>query len=277
MSNPPGLSLIIAVYNKPRVLRFVLAAVARQSFRDFEVIIADDGSGPEIKEVVDEAKPLYGYPINHLWHEDSGWRKNKMLNNAIRVSRGDYLAFMDGDCLPAKNFLADHWSEREAGKVLLGRRVEMSQRWADNLTMEKIATGRFERIGVREILDGIRGNALRLEDGIRIRNGWLRRISPRKSERILGSNFSLHKDDIVAINGFDEEYDGPGHGEDSDVQYRLSLMGVTGKSLRNLAVQFHVYHPRTAPSEKSLKRFAQIQESKNPVCTAGLDWTGKTD
>ncbi len=271
MNSAPSLSLIVAVYNRADVLRMVLAAIDRQSFRDFEVVIADDGSGPAVRQAVNEAKSLFNYPISHLWHEDLGWRKNTMLNNAIRASETSYLVFIDGDCLPGRNFLADHWCEREEGKVLLGRRVEMSERWANGLTLEKVKNGNFDRIGIHELLDGARGKALRLEDGLRIGNRSLRKVSFRKADRILGSNFSLHKKDIVAINGFDEEYDGPGQGEDSDIQYRLSLVGVTGKSLRNLAIQYHVFHARTQPSEKSLRRFEEVVKSREPVCRAGLE------
>lgn len=275
MTAIPGLSLIIAVYNRAEVLRLVLAAVGRQSFRNFEVIVADDGSGPNVREVAKEAMSLYGYPVTHLWQEDSGWRKNTMLNKAIYASKSDYLVFIDGDCIPARDFLADHWREREPRRILLGRRVEMSERWAKKLTMERIENGRFERIRLPELLDGLKGKALRLEDGLRIRNKILRGMSLRKADRILGSNFSLHKNDIFAINGFDEEYDGPGHGEDSDIQYRLSLIGVTGKSLRNLAIQYHVFHSRTTPSEKSLRRFEEVCKSGDPLCKAGLDRIGK--
>lgn len=271
MNDNPDLSLIVAVYNRAEVVRLVLAAIARQSFRDFEVIIADDGSGPAVKQVVEESRTNQSFPIIHVWQEDAGWRKNRILNSAIRSSKAAYLVFMDGDCLPAKDFLLDHWNEREEGRILLGRRVEMSERWAGSLTIGKITSGEFERIGVRELVDGLRGKALRLEDGIRIRSRALRSLSLRKSEMILGSNFSLYKKDIVTINGFDEEYDGPALGEDSDIQYRLSLAGVTGKSLRNLAVQYHVHHARTAPSEKSVKRFEEVKKSGNAVCKSGLE------
>jgi cellulose synthase/poly-beta-1,6-N-acetylglucosamine synthase-like glycosyltransferase len=271
MNKIPDLSLIVSVYNRSEVVRLVLAAIARQSFGNFEVIIADDGSGPAVKEVVEESRRLYNFPVTHLWQEDAGWRKNRILNSGIRVSRGAYLVFTDGDCLPAKDFLYDHWSERQEGRILLGRRVEMSERWANSLTMEKISSGEFERIGIHELLDGLKGKALRLEDGIRIRSRSLRSISFRKSDNILGSNFSLHKKDIVAINGFDETYEAPGLGEDSDIQYRLSLIGVRGKSLRNLAVQYHVYHPRTKPSENSVRRFEEVRSIGDPICRVGLE------
>lgn len=265
----PQLSLIIAIYNKPEVLRLVLAACARQSFEGFEVIAADDGSGPEIADVIAAARELRRFSITHVWHERAGWRKNKMLNSAIRAAGAEYLAFIDGDCLPGKDFLLDHWNQRETKRVLCGRRVEMSERWARSLTVQKVASGEFERMGVAELIDGLRGKAARLEDGIRIRSAWVRGFRPVDS--MLGSNFSAHKADLAAVNGFDETYDGPGIGEDADIQHRLALVGVTGKSLRNLAIQFHVYHPATRPSERSLRRWEMVKQTTNPRCEHGLD------
>lgn len=266
----PLLSLIVAVYNKPTLLRYVFAALARQSFTDFEVIIADDGSGPDIREVVAEATALYGFPIVHLWHEDAGWRKNIMLNNAIRASRADWLVFTDGDCLPSKHFLLDHWNEREKHHALLGRRVETSERWANALTLRKIQTGEFEHFGWAEWMDGLRGKSLRVEDGIRIPSLFLRTILLRKVHGMLGCNFSVARRHLEAINGFDEVYDGPGCGEDSDVQYRLSLIGVTGKSMRNLAIQYHVWHPRQAVSDACWDRFQEVKQRGQAFCEKGL-------
>jgi len=267
----PAVSLVVAVYNKPDVLRFVLAACARQSFRDFEVIVADDGSGPEVAEVIREGQHCYAYPILHLWHEDRGWRKDTMLNNAIRAARSEYMVFIDGDCLPSRHFLKDHSKEREPGRVLLGRRVETSKRWSESLTLGKVQNGGFERLGWRGLLDGLRGDALRLEDSIRIKSRFLRTLLMRNVRGMLGSNFSIFKSDLVAVNGFDELYDGPGCGEDSDIQYRLSLIGVTGKSVRNLAILYHLHHPPTSMSQACLDRFAMVQKTGEPRCTRGLE------
>jgi len=271
MITSPDLSLVIAVYNKPDVLRLVLAACERQSFTRFDVIIADDGSGPEVRELIDGLKPGVPFPLTHLWHEDRGWQKNIMLNNAIRASRAGHIVFIDGDCIPSRHFLLDHWNEREEGKVLLGRRVETSERWSRALTLEKIKSGAFERMGWAEVADGLRGKSLRVEDGIRIPSALLRRILLRKARGMLGSNFSVAKKDLVAINGFDELYTGPGCGEDSDVQYRLSLIGVTGKSLRNLAVQYHMYHPRMPVSDPSWDRFEMVKKKAQARCEVGLE------
>ena len=267
----PVLSLIIAVYNKPEILRLVLAACDRQSMREFEVVVADDGSGPAIAEAVREAQHLYSFPIIHLWHEDAGWRKNMMLNKAIRAAQTEYLVFIDGDCLPSRHFLLDHWQEREPGKVLLGRRVETSARWSEQLSLDAITSGAFDRYRWSEWMDGFRGNALRLEDGLRIKSRLVRTILLRTVRGMLGSNFSAWKRDLVAINGFDELYNGPGCGEDSDIEFRLSLIGVTGKSLRNLAVQYHVHHPVTKVSDACWDRFQEVQQKKEPRCRFGLE------
>lgn len=274
MSPPPKLSLIISVYNKPENLRFVLAGCARQSFGDFEVIIADDGSGPDVKHVISEAQALYTFPIKHLWHKDIGWRKNTMLNNGIRGARAEHIVFIDGDCIPGRHFLLDHWNEREHGKLLLGRRVETSARWSKTLTLEKIRSGEFERFGWNDLTDLLKRNSLRIEDGVRIESALLRKLLLRNVKGMLGSNFSAVKRDLEAVNGFDELYDGPGCGEDSDLQYRLSLIGVTGKSLRNLAIQYHIYHPLTKTSQACWDRFQEVKASREPRCKVGL-LTGK--
>jgi len=270
LSIAPKLSLIIAVYNKPENLRLVLAGYACQSFTDFEIIVADDGSGPEVKRTVEEVQRELPQELTHLWHEDRGWRKNAMLNNAIRSARGEQLVFIDGDCIPGRDFMLDHWNEREPNKVLLGRRVETSERWSRALTLQKIQSGEFERYGLQEWLDGLRGRSLRVEDGIRIRSRLLRKILLRNVHGMLGSNFSATKKDLEAVNGFDEEYAGPGCGEDSDIQYRLSLIGVTGKSLRNLAIQYHIYHPPTKTVQASWDRFQRVKSARNPLCDCGL-------
>ena len=267
----PKITLVISVYNKPGVLRLVLAACSRQSFPSFEIIVADDGSGPEVRDVVTEARADSLHPIIHLWHEDRGWRKNVILNNAIRTSRGEHLVFIDGDCLPSRHFLLDHWNEREDHRVLLGRRVETSERWSKELTIRRIEIGEFEKVGGREILDGLTGRSLRVEDGIRLPSRFVRRLLLRTVRGMLGSNFSVAREDLVAINGFDELYDGPGCGEDSDIQFRLSLAGVSGKSLRNLAIQYHVWHPRTSVSDACWDRFEMIKMTREARCLVGLE------
>lgn len=269
MTRQPLLTLIIAVYNNHRALNFILHALHRQSFTNFEVIIADDGSGKEIAEIVNVAKRWMPFKIRHLWHADKGWRKNVMLNYAIRESASDYLVFIDGDCIPSHNFLEDHYTHREQGKILLGRRVEHGKRWAYTLTIDDIINGNFEHYSMNDLLDALSGVSARLEHGIRVTNPFLRSFT-EKSSGMLGSNFSTYKEHLEAVNGFDETYDGPGFGEDSDIFYRLNLIGVSGKSLRNLAIQYHLWHPQTRVAEKNRLRFEQTKLRNKPQCLHGL-------
>lgn len=265
-----SLSIVIAVYNKPRVLRLVLAAYARQSLDDFEIIVADDGSGEEIARTIREVQSRLNVPVRHLWHEDDGWRKNVMLNKAIREARTGYLVFTDGDCVPHRHFVRDHAAHRDEGHFLCGRRAEMSARWSHALTEERIASGTFERIGLRCWWEGITGAAGRIEDGLRFESPFVRNILHRSVRGMLGSNFSVHREALVAINGFDELYDGPGCGEDSDVQLRLELFGMKARSLRHLAIQYHLHHARTDIPQRCLDRFAAAQKSGSIRCAFGL-------
>ena len=267
----PKLSLIISVYNKPEILRYLLAACERQSFREFEVIVGDDGSGPAVRQVVEEQKTLQSFPLVHIWHEDRGWRKNVMLNKAIGTAHSDYLVFIDGDCIPSRDFMLDHWTERLENSVLFGRRIEMSKRWSESLTLEKIRSGEFDRVGWKELLESLRGELSHFENGIRIQSRLLRTMLLRNATAMLGSNFSVAKKNMEAVNGFDELYNGPGCGEDTDIQYRLSLIGVRGRPLRNLAIQYHVYHPATRTAQDSWDRFHKIVKlSGEPRCRVGL-------
>lgn len=263
-------SLIIAVYNKPENLKLILAACNRQTFRDFEVIIADDGSGSSIADVVRDALQRYKFPIKHLWHEDKGWRKNIMLNKALRASGSDYLVFIDGDCIPHGRFLEDHFSEREKRNVLCGRRAEMSERWSKRLTFGFIESGAYEHIGSAEWLDGITGKAANIEEGLRFEGKFLRNVFHRKVCGILGSNFSIYKKDLESINGFDELYNGPGRGEDTDIQFRLELIGVGCKSLRHKGIQFHIYHTLTTQSQICSQYFEEVRRKGVFWCEHGL-------
>ncbi|MDH7516540.1 MAG: glycosyltransferase [Bacteroidota bacterium] len=268
--SPAEISLVIAVYNRADALRLVLTALERQTFRSFEAVIADDGSGEEVGKVVSEFRARLFFPIIHVRQDDRGWRKNAALNAAVRRSRASYLVFIDGDCVPHHRFLEDHWAERAARTFLCGRRVELSPALTRDFTEENVRSGRFERFGLRGWWEAVLGRAVRVEDGIRLRRPFLARILHGDMCRMLGSNFSLYRVDLEAINGFDERYEGPGCGEDSDVQFRLELSGCVGKSLRHRAVQYHLWHPVRRVSEASIRRFEEVRRMRAAWCEEGL-------
>lgn len=270
----PSLSLVVAVYNKPRELRLLLLACARQTWQDFELIIADDGSDASIAEAVADLRGELPFSVVHLWHEDAGWRKNSILNAAIRAARGDWMVFIDGDCLPHRCFLEDHARHRAQGVMLCGRRAEMSRRWSEQLSEAAVRDGSFERIGLRELWESFRGKGARAEEALRFESPTIRNILHSSVRGMLGSNFSVARKDLLAINGFDEEYDGPGLGEDSDVQFRLELLGLRCLSLRHLAIQYHIHHPLTAIPPRSVALFERRRAEGRMRCRQGIEHEG---
>jgi hypothetical protein len=146
----------------------------------------------------------------------------------------------------------------------------MGTRWARSLTVEVVLSGEFERLGFRAFVESLRGQSKRVEDSVRITSPLLRALLLRGVGGMLGSNFSLWKKDIVAINGFNEDYDDYGL-EESDVQFRLSLIGVTGKGLRNLAIQYHIYHPQRSVPPDARLRFERTLQTRQAKCRKGLE------
>jgi glycosyltransferase involved in cell wall biosynthesis len=253
-------SVIISFYNRIDYLKFVLAGLEKQSFRDFEIIIADDGSDEKAVEEVEKLSREISHPLIHVWHEDKGFRKNKILNRAITSSNTDYLIFIDGDCVPHKQFVNEHLNYSTTGKCLTGRRVNLSETITNNLSVEKIRNGYLEDNTFKLIADGLWGKSDNVERGFYFKNKLLRKMLNKKKRGLLGCNFSLHKKDMLAINGFDERYELPSIGEDSDVQYRLELLKVEIVSLGNIAVQYHLFHTLQERSQKNLDLFAEIKK-----------------
>ena len=104
----PETSVIISFYNKINYLKLVLAGFVNQSSKNFEIIIADDGSERQVVSELEQHSVYLPFQIKHVWHEDKGFRKNKILNRAVAASNSDYLIFVDGDCIPHKKFVEDH-------------------------------------------------------------------------------------------------------------------------------------------------------------------------
>lgn len=193
-----------------------------------------------------------------------------MLNRAIVAAGSGYMVFTDGDCLPHGEFLSDHWTHREPGVVLCGRRVNLGPTMSARITPQTVADGSFERISARLLYDGLRGRSANIEDALRTRNRLLRKILHPGKPGILGCNFSVHRGMLEKVNGFNEEYRAPGLGEDSDVAFRLGLAGASLRSLRNLAVLFHLHHPRTEVGEENKLLYRRVVSSGEMVCRNGI-------
>ncbi|NOX17365.1 MAG: glycosyltransferase [Chlorobi bacterium] len=264
-------SLIISIYDKIEYLKIVLAGCETQTEKNFEIVLADDGSNFETVSEIEALSRKIKIPVKHVRQEDRGFRKNRILNEAIKASSGDYLIFIDGDCVPHPAFVREHLEYAGKKVCLTGRRVNLSKEFTNLLTPEKIKNKFIEKYFYKLIIDGVFGKSFDVEKGIYLKNEFLRKEINKKKRGILGCNFSLFKEDMLAINGFDKRYEAPSVGEDSDVQFRLELNGVEIKSLNNIAVQYHLYHKLQPRPEENLLLFEKIKKENKAFTPFGIE------
>lgn len=237
-------SLIITVYNDIRTLTLTLESLKTQTEKDFEVIIADDGSNAEFVSKLNEIISKSPLKVKHIWHEDKGWRKEIVMNKAIVASESDYIIFIDGDCIPHRRFIEEHLRFAKEGKVVCGRRVMLTKEVTDSLTPELISSGRMHKhVWPRILWAGLTKKINHAEEVIRLTNTLLRRLFlADRRKGLLGCNFSLYKKDILSVNGFDERFSHPAVGEDTDLEARLSRKGISCKVERQIATVYHKWH-----------------------------------
>ncbi len=257
----PLLSLVIAVYQRDDFLERVLTSVEHQTLRDLEVVIADDGSGPGIAATVERWQGRLIHPLVHEWHEDRGFRKTVIANRAVTRARADYLVFIDGDCILHHRFLERHYRRRRRRQVLSGRRVMLDQELTEHLTLEDIRTRRLERVpfwwkhaGQHDRKNGFYMPWVSVLRGLR-----------RDDYSILGSNFSVHREDFYAVNGYDERIIGRGL-EDNNLWARFVNSGLRIKPLTFEAIQYHCHHSSGPMLHDApfVERFHRTAETRTP-------------
>lgn len=267
-------SLIISVYKKISELEVILSSLQKQSYtEEYEIIIADDGSGEEMENFIGTCKKKFGLDLKHTTHEDTGFRKNKILNEAIKKSNSDYLIFLDGDCIPHYHFVTAHIKNKKTNTVLSGRRVMLGKKISDSVMKSYKRHNSFEITFSKLLIDSIRSKnaSVHIEEAIYIESKKARDFIKNEKTNLLGCNFSIPKNLIEKVNGFDEDYTGPGIGEDTDIEYRLKLINVNFESLRNLAIVYHLYHPKTVEERKNYDYFhTYVKNSGNFFCKNGL-------
>ncbi len=237
------LSVIVPTYNRPQALKLCLLSLASQSIIPNEVLIADDGSTMETRDtVLDMQKKLkHAFPIQHVWHEDIGFRKPKILNETVRRSTGDYLVFIDGDCMAHRHFIRSHVEYSSPDAILSGKRVEIGK----ELTGDLLSGGTImNSFNLRLLWDAVMKRSRKVEEAIMLRNPYLRHITHRDritDDGVWGCNFSLYKSLFIAINGCDEDFL-DGSIEDNDLGIRVLNQGKQIRSVRGLAIIFHLWH-----------------------------------
>jgi glycosyltransferase involved in cell wall biosynthesis len=234
------ISIVVTTYNREDALAAVLRGLSRQTDPDFEVIVADDGSRPDTALLVETWKGQVGRRLNHIWHEDRGFRAAEIRNRAVLLSRGAYCVFLDGDCIPRPGFVAAHRALAEAGCFVAGNRVLLSSALTERVLREQQTP---------EVWDFGRWLWLRVSGGVNrvmalltLPLGPLRRLRERRWEGVRSCNFAIWRADLEYVDGFDSAYIGWGK-EDSDLVARLLQAGVRRKDGMFATAVLHLHHP----------------------------------
>jgi glycosyltransferase involved in cell wall biosynthesis len=232
----PPASVVICSYEDGAILEKSLAAFARQSFQNFELVIADDGSRTDYSPRLQKWAHHFKHGIQHVTHEKKGFRRARILNRGIHVSRFDRIVFLDMDCLPHKDFVGNHLKYLVPGLAITGRRVHIQREEIPDA--ESILRNGL-RFGILQLLRLWLAKKARV-----IEHGFVSPILYESSySAILGSNVSFCKTDLAAVNGFNEEFMGWG-GEETDLEIRMRRNGLRVRNLRNKVIQYHLMHPQ---------------------------------
>lgn len=233
------IAVIVSTYNRPKALNLVLGGLFRQTLRPAQVIVADDGSGPETKALIKEWQ-IRGFKIEHCWHEDRGFRKTVILNQAVARASSNLLVFLDGDCIPFPGFVRDHQRLSSAGVFCAGTRVLVSPGYTRQI--EHQPDWQMPRSSWRWLGLWAGGMTNKAFPQLSLPDGCWRTFQANNWRLLRGCNFSVWADDILKIGGFDESIEGWGK-EDSDVAVRLIHSGLKLKSLLFAARVLHLWHP----------------------------------
>lgn len=262
MPGETGASLIIATYNWKEALALVLATVRAQTVLPDEVLIADDGSRDDVREFLAREAATFPVPLRHLWQEDAGFRKARILNEAMAQAKGDYLIAIDGDVMIHREFVRSHLRFARRGWYIQGSRMMLGE----TATARTLAAGRRMAgalsPGVRNRINGIHAPIL----------SRFSRGEPGPIYRTRGCNISYWRDDIVRVNGYNEDMEGWGR-EDTELVARLMNAGVRRRNLKFAAVAYHLHH-RSRPTDADAANFALVlQVVRDGVmrCEHGID------
>ena len=263
-------AVIVTTYNRPDALAVVLAAYEAQTDRDFELVVADDGSTSETATVIQDYQRQSRGAVRHVWQEDRGFRAAAIRNRAAATTTADYIIFTDGDCIPSRQFVQAHKRLAEPGYFLGANRVLLSAS------------------GTRRVLDGrhaihewgwaewgaawVRRDVNRLLPLLTMPDGPFRKWEAGRWKGIKTCNLSLWRNDLIRVNGLDESYEGWGL-EDTDLVVRLLRSGIKHKSARYAAPVFHLWHREQARSglAENRARLDHVLRSQNTQSVAGLN------
>lgn len=256
-------SLIIAVYKDVKSLSLIINALKLQTYKNFEVIIAEDDNDKKSFEYISQAQKEMPFSLRHLHQdEDNGFRKNQMLNKAIKKANGEIIVFLDGDSVPHKHFMKEYIKNINEGVAVFGRRVML----CDKLTKNILSTKNFNLLSFKNLV-GSKSKRIKY-------SFYLPFIKSYRDIGIWGCNWGILKKHLVEINGYDEDYIKAGVGEDLDIEWRLKKTGIKLLSIRFGAIVYHLYHKENYSNDDikyNLALFENKKKAANIYCINGLN------
>jgi glycosyltransferase involved in cell wall biosynthesis len=268
------ISVIIPTYKDPVALKLILEALEKQTYKNFEVIVAEDNDSFETKDLIDNFTSSYA--IKHYSHPDQGNRKPTAVNASIAMSNGEYIITIDGDTIPYSTFIDAHVKLAEPKKALCGRRVNLGDKVSSDLRNGSKNISDIESHFFVNFKYLKNDNSRHLEQGLYLKpNSWLQKMLSRKDKNthIVASNFSCFKSDLLAVNGIDELLPYAPSRDDTDLEWRLKAVGVEMKSCKFCANLLHLNHPRNDRSDedtKNRKIIAEKQKNNEFRCRNGI-------
>lgn len=262
-------AVIVTTYNRPDALAAVLAAYEAQTDRDFELVVADDGSTSQTGAVIQAFQHRSQLPVRHVWQEDRGFRAAAIRNRAAATTTAEYIIFADGDCIPSRQFVRAHKRLAEPGYFLGANRVLLSSRGT-----QRVLEGQFaiHEWGWAEWgAAWARRDVNRLLPLLTLPDGSFRKWDSGRWKGIKTCNLSLWRSDLVRVNGLDESYEGWGL-EDTDLVVRLLRSGVKHKTARYAAPVFHLWHSEQARNRlaENQVRLDHVLRSQDTAAVVGL-------
>jgi len=255
-------ALLISTYNWVSALNLVFKSLQNQVQLPDEILIADDGSAKETKELIDFYQKKFSIPVRHIWQEDAGFRKSQILNKTIAASTSNYIIQIDGDCIMHPHFIKDHLETKEQQVFLYGSRVNIPKKGLETVLEKELSRFSFFSPLIKKRTRNIHLPYLR------------DKFVPKTvfSHKVRGCNISYWRDDFMQVNGYDENIEGWGM-EDSELVLRLLNKDIKGKRLKYGGIVYHIFHEEKSRDRVSVNSEIEQKtiEEKRTWCKNGVD------
>ena len=271
-------AVVVTTYNNPKSLELCLLSLGEQTFQNFEIFIADDGSGDSTRDLLLRMKRVIPVQIYHYWHPDVGYRKAKINNNVFREldpKRYPVVICVDHDVILHTRFVEDHYRAHEKAGfkplLFMGRRVDLSAELTAQIRPENLRTF-IQGLSFKLIRSSLKGETRNVLRSVRLTGpSWLLHLLKRdRVMDLLGSNYSVSTETLIQVNGYNEDFKSY-WGEDGDLFVRLRNLGIERYGLIGYAIQWHLFHKRLEENPEHVIAYqAMLKDTTYTVCENGI-------